>query len=162
MLNANPYSFVIIRYRPRMRVATLGCLCQPGFVLSRWDSNSTLPRLCSEDGGERALDGHFLRLHSAVLTSCSYNILQQLAEDGLCFLYTCASLFFSSSTLSTEKKMNCSLLTCFLLCSLRRQGREFSAMSRQIRNLWNRMDRICSNFRTSHLIPCKDAAGKIL
>lgn len=67
-------------------MAALGRLCQPRLVLSRWDSNSTLPRLCSEDGSERALDGHFLRLHSAVLTSCHHNILQQLAEDGLCIL----------------------------------------------------------------------------
>jgi hypothetical protein len=58
--------------------------------------------------------------------------------------------------------MICSLLTRFRLCSRRRLGRKFSAMSRQIRNLWNRMDRICSNFRTSHLIPCKDAAGQDL
>ncbi|XP_066361480.1 protein DETOXIFICATION 14-like [Miscanthus floridulus] len=57
----------VVAYRPRMRVATLGCLCQPGFVLSRWDSNSTLPRLCSEDGSERALDRHFLRLHTFLL-----------------------------------------------------------------------------------------------
>lgn len=65
-----------------MRVAALGRLRQPGLVLPRRDSNSTLPRLRSEDGSERALDGHFLRLHSAVLASCRHNVLQQLGEDG--------------------------------------------------------------------------------
>ncbi|TVT97446.1 hypothetical protein EJB05_57327, partial [Eragrostis curvula] len=74
--------FSVVRYCPRMRVAALGCLCEPRFVLSDWDSSGTLPRLCSEDGRKRALDGHFLRFRSAVLITRCDNILQQLAKVG--------------------------------------------------------------------------------
>lgn len=86
MLNADMFCFSIIRHCQRERVAALGCLCQPGLVLSRWYSDGALARFCSEDGRQRTLDGHFLWLHSAVLTSSLHNILQQLAENGLCFL----------------------------------------------------------------------------
>uniref|UniRef100_A0A0A9H547 Uncharacterized protein n=1 Tax=Arundo donax TaxID=35708 RepID=A0A0A9H547_ARUDO len=64
-----------------MRVAALGRLCQPRLLLSGWDPSGSHPRLCSEDGRERALDGHFLRFRNAILTPCRHNILQQLAKD---------------------------------------------------------------------------------
>lgn len=62
-------------------MAALRRLCEPRFLLSGWDSSGTLPRLYSEDGRKGAVDGHFLRIRSAVLTPRCDNILEQLAED---------------------------------------------------------------------------------
>lgn len=102
MLDTKIYCFLLIRYCPRMRVAALGRLCQPRLLLSGWNSSGTLPRLCSEDGRKRAVDGHFLRLHSAILTSRRHNILQQLAKDGFFFLSNPASISESISNNSTD------------------------------------------------------------
>jgi hypothetical protein len=68
-------------------MAALRRLCEPRFLLSGWDSNSALPRLFSEDGRKRAVDGHFLRFSNAVLTPRCDNILEQLARDGLFLSY---------------------------------------------------------------------------
>jgi hypothetical protein len=50
---------------------------------SGWDSIGSLPWICSEDGRERALDGHFLWFRTPILTPRPHNVLQQLAENGL-------------------------------------------------------------------------------
>ena len=77
-----PLSSLLIRRRPRVRVAAPGRVREPWLVLPAGDPDGDPPRLCAAHGVQGALDGHRLWLPVADHAHVRHHILHRLAQDG--------------------------------------------------------------------------------